>query len=129
MRMINPETYSRVGFFRRLYLALFEPVNKHISTEYDREVMIVYYELNRNYITCLNWYGERQPYHSGTLTDELWSVIKKHCSLKSENRHRSSTKIYIWAGHKEKHLAYNEPVDAYINDAALLKTGRGLLHE
>ena len=87
------------------------------SNYQKEEIMMVYYNLTDNTIKSKNFGGIDIAPFSGTFSLEKWNSIKEFCSKR--------TKIYIWAGMEEKHLAYCEPIKAYIDDINLLKTGQG----
>lgn len=81
------------------------------------EIMNVFYDLTDNTIRSKNFGGIDIAPFSGTFSLEKWNALKEFCSKR--------TKIYIWAGMEEKHLAYGEPIKAYLDDISLLKTGQG----
>lgn len=80
-------------------------------------IMYVSYDLVDNSIISTNWIGLPIKYLSGKLTNELWDSISNYCT--------DRTTIYIWAGMDIKHLAYCEPIDNYLKNPHLLKTGQG----
>lgn len=92
-----------------------------IETQKD-DVMIVTYDTEDDYISCIDWCGQQIPPFCGKFTLELWEEIKKWCRV---NDTFPYTRIYIWAGMEKKHLAYCEPIKNYIENIDLLKTGQG----
>ena len=90
----------------------------------ERQIMIVDYDLTTNEITCKNWLSE--DILSGEYSKELWEKIKPMCRVQG---YPKGTVIFIWAGMERKHLAYNEPIENYLNDPELLKTGQGFSWE
>lgn len=113
------EDYTKeVKFHKRIYKFLkyiFQDNNKY-------EIMTVSYDLTTNTIECVDWISRKINPFCGEMTPELWKNIYHYCRLK---KHPNCTKIYIWAGMDRKHLAYNEPIENYINNPSSLKTGQG----
>lgn len=94
-----------------------------------RMIMIVYYDLTTNQIKCVDWGSVKIKRLCGELTPELWEELNNYC-YKESNNHKLNhywhvpTRIYIWSGIETKHLAYGEPIDNYLKDFSLLKTGQ-----
>jgi len=80
-------------------------------------VMYVTYDLTDNTLTSRGWISQRIPPFSGKFSSDKWKEIKEYCGER--------TVIYIWAGMDKKHLAYHEPIQNYLDDENLLKTGQG----
>lgn len=98
---------------------------KWISDVQKCKIMIVTYFPIENKIECVDWCSQKIKPFCGKFTPELWNEIKSYCRLQTEDRHRASTRIYIWAGMEKKHLAYSEPIENYLNNINLLQTGQG----
>jgi hypothetical protein len=88
----------------------------------QREIMIIRYEVSSNKIECVDWVSKKINAFCGVFDNDMIERIKPYCTLGDF----PSTRIYIWAGIEKKHLAYNEPVDNYLKDVGLWKTGQGL---
>lgn len=89
------------------------------------EIMTVHYDTTLNKIECYNWISEKIHPFCGVFTPEMFEEIKLHCNI---GKFRIS-RIYIWAGSEIKHLAYCEPIEDYLKDINLWKTGRGYTRE
>lgn len=96
-------------------------VYKELTTYHPAEIMTVYYDSRYNSIECIDWCGEKINLFTGVLTPELIQNIKPYCRLGN----RPQTNIYIWSGMDTKYLAYHEPIDNYLNDFSIWKTGQG----
>lgn len=88
-----------------------------------RPIMLVYYDKVDNTVECFDWYSQKISLLSGPFTLELWNEASKYCCVDSDES--LCTRIYIWAGMLDKHLAYNEPIDSYIKNPSLLNYGQG----
>lgn len=80
-------------------------------------IMYVCYDLTDNTLITYDWISQRISPFSGKFSSDKWKEIKEYC----EGR----TTIYVWAGMDKKHLAYNEPIQNYLEDENLLRTGQG----
>lgn len=85
-------------------------------------VMIVTLNLTTNTVECLDWAGQKIKPFCGEFTYQRWAHIKRFCNLSEDF---PFTRIYIWAGMQQKHLAYSEPIHNYIKNPAFLLTGQG----
>lgn len=89
--------------------------------ETHREIMLISYDFKLNKIECIDWYSVKIDAFCGVFDEAMLERIKPYCRL-GDFPH---TKIYIWAGMQKKHLAYGEPVENYLKDINLWKTGQG----
>lgn len=86
-----------------------------------REIMIVSYDATLNKIECVDWVSEKINVFCGVFDNDMLQRLKPYCKLGSF----PNTRIYIWAGIEKKHLAYGEPIENYLKDVNLWKTGQG----
>lgn len=107
--LLNLIALSYIGF--RTWWANFQ----------KEEIMRVYYDLPTATILSYSWTSRIITPFSGEFSLEKWDLLKGFCSER--------TSISIWAGSEEKHLAYNEPIKAYLEDVSLLNTGQGFHHK
>jgi len=98
-----------------------DKVNQWFDEQQKCEIMTVEYNLETDYIHCIGWDGKDIYPFCGKFSSELWGEITKWSRLTKF----PCTTIYIWQGMSKKHLAYNEPIENYIRDVSLLKTGQG----
>lgn len=80
-------------------------------------IMYVSYDLTDNTLIAYDWISQKISPFSGKFSSAKWNELKEYC----EER----TTIYVWAGMQKKHLAYNEPIQNYLADENLLRTGQG----
>lgn len=85
------------------------------------EVMLIDYDLTTGKMKAIGWDGKKVPYFCDNWSESLWNELRYYCRINSS----VPTKIFIWAGYKYKHLAYNEPIDSYLDNPKLLSTGQG----
>lgn len=83
--------------------------------------MIVTYYLEDDYIHCIGWDGKDLYPFCGDFSLELWNEITKWSRLTKF----PYTMIYIYARGDKKYLAYREPIENYLREPSLLKTGQG----
>jgi hypothetical protein len=93
------------------------------------EIMSIEYFVEENYIECTDYISSKIKVFSGQLTDELWDEIIKWCRPESKTA-GAPTRVYIWGGNRGllevgECIAYAEPVDNYLTNKDLLKTGQG----
>jgi hypothetical protein len=98
-----------------------DKVNQWFDEQQKCEIMNVEYNLETDYIHCIGWDGKIIYPFCGKFSLELWSEITKWSRLTKF----PYTLIYIYAGNDRKHLAYREPIEDYLKDVSLLKTGNG----
>lgn len=99
----------------------FYKIKKWCIEQDKREIMHVTYDLTDDVVVCTDWNGKNIYPLCGEFSEELWSEITKWSRLTKF----PCTTIYIWGGLDKKHLAYNEPIENYLREPSLLKTGNG----